>query len=231
MVGLSLPVFFARTPEDFLEFTRARKPDPETGKPDMGGLGAWLGQHPEAGSAVQAALAAKPPASYGTCTYHGIHAYRWVSAEGVERHVRFRFEPEAGEAALSAEEARERGPDYLQQEVRARLGREPIRFRLLLQLAEADDPVADPTAAWPAERETVDAGRSRSRRSTASESATATCWSSTPSGWSTASSSRTTPSFAFAPGRTRCRWSGGAAGPARTLRSADSWGRRRPRAG
>jgi catalase len=34
MVGLSLPVFFARTPEDFLEFTRARKPDPETGKPE-----------------------------------------------------------------------------------------------------------------------------------------------------------------------------------------------------
>ena len=28
MVALSLPVFFARTPEDFLEFTRARKPDP-----------------------------------------------------------------------------------------------------------------------------------------------------------------------------------------------------------
>src|SRR5918999_6065355 len=48
MVALSLPVFFARTPEDFLEFTRARKPDPETGQPDMERIGAWLGAHPEA---------------------------------------------------------------------------------------------------------------------------------------------------------------------------------------
>ena len=34
MVALSLPVFFVRTPEDFLDFTRARKPDPQTGQPD-----------------------------------------------------------------------------------------------------------------------------------------------------------------------------------------------------
>jgi catalase len=159
IVGLSLPVFFVRTPEEFIEFTRARKPDPKTGKPDMNRLGAWLGEHPEAGPAVQAAVAAKPPASYGTCRYHGIHAYRWVSAEGAERYVRFRWEPEAGEAALDAKEARERGPDYLQNELRDRLGREAIGFRLVLQLAAADDPVDDPTAAWPPERETVEAGR------------------------------------------------------------------------
>jgi catalase len=159
MVGISLPVFFVRTPEDFVEFTRARRPDSKTGKPDMARLGAWLGEHPEAGPAVQAAMAAEPPASYGACVYHGIHAYRWVSAEGAERYVRFRWEPEAGEAALSAEEARERGPDYLQRELPERLGRESIGFRLVLQLAEADDPIDDPTAAWPAQRETAEAGR------------------------------------------------------------------------
>ena len=46
MVALTLPVFFARTPEDFFEFTRARKPDPATGQPDMERLGKWLGEHP-----------------------------------------------------------------------------------------------------------------------------------------------------------------------------------------
>src|SRR5687767_15822761 len=43
IVALSLPCFFVRTPEDFLDFTRARKPDPETGQPDLEKVGAWLG--------------------------------------------------------------------------------------------------------------------------------------------------------------------------------------------
>ena len=56
MVALSLPVFFARTPEDFLDFTRARKPDPQTGQPDPERIGAWFAAHPEAGPAIQAAV-------------------------------------------------------------------------------------------------------------------------------------------------------------------------------
>ena len=39
-----------------------------------------------------------------------------------------------------------------------RLEREPIRFTLQVQIAAEGDPTADPTAAWPEERETVDVG-------------------------------------------------------------------------
>jgi catalase len=156
MVGLNLPCFFARTPEDFLEFTRARKPHPETGQPDMEKLGAFLGAHPEAQPALQAALAAGPPASYATCVYNGIHSFRWVNADGEARWVRFRFEPEAGVEELSDEEARERGPDYLQEEIASREG---AAFRLVVTLAEEGDPVDDSTVQWPEERETVEVGR------------------------------------------------------------------------
>src|SRR5438067_2379432 len=48
IVGLTLSAFMLRTPEDFIAFTQARVPDPETGKPDMEKLGAYLGAHPEA---------------------------------------------------------------------------------------------------------------------------------------------------------------------------------------
>src|SRR5918996_2468218 len=82
MVSLTLPAFFARTPEDFLEFTRARKPDPETGQPDLERIGAWFEAHPEAVPAIQAAVSAPPPASYATCEYNGIHAFRYVNAAG-----------------------------------------------------------------------------------------------------------------------------------------------------
>ncbi len=159
MVALTLPVFFARTPEDFFEFTRARKPDPATGQPDMQRLGKWLGDHPEAGPAIQAAVTAPPPASYAQCEYNGLHAFRYVNADGEGRFVRFRWEPESGVATLSPEEARERGPDYLQEEILERVGREPVSFRLSVALAELGDPVDDPTEAWPPERETVELGR------------------------------------------------------------------------
>jgi catalase len=149
IVGLSLPCFFVRTPEDFIEFTKARL-DPEKLMPD------WLGAHPEALPAIQAALAADPPESYANCAYNSIHAYRWLDAEGGARHVRYRLEPEAGERTLPGEEAKSRGRDYLREEI---LSRDGAAFRLLVTIAEEGDPVDDPTAAWPEERERVEVGR------------------------------------------------------------------------
>lgn len=159
MVALSLPCFFARTPDDFLAFTRAREPDPETGQPNLERVGAWLGEHPEAVTAIQAALSAQPPASYAQCLYNGIHSFRYVNGDGQGRFARFRWEPEAGVETVSEDAARERGGDYLQEEILARLEGAPAAFRLVLVLADADDAVDDPTIAWPDDREAVTVGR------------------------------------------------------------------------
>jgi catalase len=156
VVALSLPCFFARTPEDFLEFTRARRPDPSTGQPDLAKVGAWLERHPEAGPAIQAAVSADPPESYATVAYNSIHSFRWTAADGTERWVRYRFDPEEGERSLPGEEAKARGRDYLQDDV---LARASTAFRMLVVVAEEGDPVGDPTAVWPVERDRVDVGR------------------------------------------------------------------------
>ena len=158
IVLLSLPCFFARTPEDFLAFTRVRKPDPETGKLDFEKVGAWLGDHPEAGPAIQAALSANPPESYATIAYNSIHSFRWTDPGGTARWVRYRLEPETGERTISEEEARARGRDYLQEEI---VEREDAVFRYLVTIAGEDDAVNDPTVAWPDDRETVEVGRLR----------------------------------------------------------------------
>jgi catalase len=149
IVALTLPCFFVRTPEDFIAFTKARR-EPEKLMPD------YLGAHPEALPAIQAALGADPPESYATCTYNAIHAYRWLDADGGWRWVRYRFEPEAGERSLPADEAKARGRDYLQEEI---LARGETAFRLLVILGEEDDAADDPTVAWPDERERVEVGR------------------------------------------------------------------------
>ena len=158
-VGITLPVFFVRTVEDFIEFTRSRKPDPATGDPDPEKVVPFIEKHPEAMPAIQAALGAEPPASYATRVYFGIHAFRWTSADGESRWVRYRWEPEAGEQSVSFEEAKERGGDFLRPEILERVEKEPVGFRLVIQIAEDGDPIDDPTAAWPEERQTAEVGR------------------------------------------------------------------------
>jgi catalase len=161
LVGITLPRFFVRTPEDFLDFTRARKPDPETGQPDLQKLGAFIEAHPEALPAIQHALSQPAPASYAQLEYHGIHAFKWIAPDGQERWVRFSFRPAAGEAGLSEDDVADLPGDYLQEEIRERLGRAPVEFTLEVAIAEEGDDPDDPTEPWPDERERVAVGTLR----------------------------------------------------------------------
>jgi catalase len=161
LVAITLPCFFVRNADDFLEFTRARKPDPETGQPDMAKVGAFLESHPEALPAIQHALSQPAPASYAQLEYSGIHAFKWIAPDGQERWIRFNFRPLAGVAGISDDEAREHSANYLQEEIRERLAREPVEFALEVSIAQEDDDPDDPTAPWPEDRERVVAGTLR----------------------------------------------------------------------
>jgi catalase len=160
IVCITLPSFFARIPEDLLEFTRLRRPDPDTGEVDLEKVGAYLAAHPEALPAVQAAIGTGPPASYAQCAYNSLHAFAFADSAGMRRFVRYRWQPEAGEAELDDAEALARSPDYLSEEMDERLARQPVVFHLVLRLADPGDDVNDPTVAWPeGEREEIRAGR------------------------------------------------------------------------
>ena len=159
IVALTLPVFFVRNPDDFLAFTRARKPDPETGQPDLDKVGAFLAEHQEAVPAIQFQLGMAPPASRAQLRYFGLHAFRFLADGGGARYGRYRFEPDAGEAWLDAEEAKAKSPDYLEDDLRERMAAGPVSFALTVQLADDGDPTDDPTVQWPEEREIVELGR------------------------------------------------------------------------
>ena len=144
VVAINLPAFFVSTVDGFLDFCRARVPDPSTGEPDPAAIGAFLEQHPEALTACAAVLAATPPESYLRCAYNSLHAYRFVDDAGDGRYVRYRWEPEAGEASLSAEEAEARGPDYLQDD----LARASLRGRARSR-SQCRSPMAATTSTTP----------------------------------------------------------------------------------
>ncbi|HVB27746.1 MAG TPA: catalase, partial [Mycobacteriales bacterium] len=109
-------------------------------------------------SAPANVAALRPPESYASCSYYGVHAFRWVSADGSARFVRSTLVPAAGEHRLTVAEARSRGRDFLTEELRARLVREPVRFDLRAVVAVPGDPVEDPSARWPLSRQTVIVG-------------------------------------------------------------------------
>ena len=159
IVAVPLVVFLARTPEDFLELTRARIPDPETGQPDQEKLGAYLAEHPETGVALQKGLPKLvPTTSFATSDYRALHAFALVDADGGEHWGRYTWEPEEGPDYLTDEQRDAASKDYLQEEIRRRLGEGIARFTLEFTLASEGDPLDDPTAEWEGEHEVVELG-------------------------------------------------------------------------
>lgn len=159
ILATTTPAFVTRTPEEFLELLRLRRPDEETGQPDFERLGAFLAAHPEAETAIQGTVGVEPLASFATAVYYSPHTFWLVDHAGARTPVRLRWTPEAGERRLPDDEARARGRDYLYDDLGERLGAGTIGFELHFQLPTADDLLDDPTALWPDERELVPAGR------------------------------------------------------------------------
>lgn len=155
IVAQTLPRFPFRTPEGFVEFLRAQAP----GAAMAMRLPLYLLRHPGMLGPLQANMPAlRPPASYATCHYYAIHAFRFVDASGGSRYVRYTWIPEAGDTRLTGREAKSRGPDYLQQEIRERLASRSVRFTLELQIAGPGDDVDDPASVWPTSRDRLRAG-------------------------------------------------------------------------
>lgn len=149
IVGLSLPVFFARNPEEFLGFTLARAESFDK-------LGEFVGAHPATAAALQQIVPTLiPPRSYATMVYNSIHAFKAVNADGEERWIRWRLVPEAGAEWLPEEEREGADPDFLQKEIFERL---PVRFTLVARIGGDGAVTDDPTVAWPEDVETVEMG-------------------------------------------------------------------------
>ena len=155
-----LPVFMVRTAEDFLGFTKARLPDPETGQPDPEKLMAFVGEHPETARALQLGLPAlAPTTSFATSHYNSLHAFALVDSNGEKHWGRWGIVPEAGVEHVPEEELKGRAHDYLQTEIGERLASGPAAFTLQFTLAQDGDSHVDPTEPWEGDREIRDMGR------------------------------------------------------------------------
>jgi catalase len=145
-------LFVSSTPDGFVDLLKAMRPG--RGLPLR--MAAFLATHPRVLAALPVLRAAqRVPASYATAEYHGLHAFRWVGADGSARFVRYHVCPATGEQYLSA--AGSKGADFLTDELDTRLQNGPVRFHFRVQIAGPNDSTVDPSAAW-AGTETADVG-------------------------------------------------------------------------
>jgi catalase len=156
IVSHSANAFPARNGEDFLGLLTALSTTDMThlaGSP----LEQYLGTHPAALTFVQTPKPA--PSSFARESYFGLTAMRFINKDGVARYGRYRIVPEAGNDHLDPAAAAAKGPNYLFEEIEHRVANEPIRFRVVVQLAEQGDTVDDVTLHWPDNRTLLDVGR------------------------------------------------------------------------
>lgn len=138
-------LFSSRTVEGFIEFVKAAQPRVST----LWRFPKLLARHPELLRTLPANVSTfKIPASYATCGYHALHAFRWLDESGGSRFVRYHWTPAAGDEYLSPLAARKLGRHFLTDELTARLEKEPVRFQLGVQVAGPRDSTVDPSAPW-----------------------------------------------------------------------------------
>jgi catalase len=138
-------LFPASTPDGFIALLHAMRP----GRAAPLRLIGYIATHPRFLAALPVVREAnKVPASYGTVSYHGLHAFRWVASDGSARFVRYHLLPAAGEQVVPPDAAKTKGADFLVEEFDQRLAAQPVRFDLQVQIAADGDSTVDPSKPW-----------------------------------------------------------------------------------
>jgi catalase len=154
IVAHSANGFPVRTGEEFLEMLWAVAAA-GAGKPEA--IGRFLAEHP---NAKRFAEAPNPvPSSFAREAYFSPTAFRFTNDAGISRYGRFRICPNAGTEYLTGEQAAGSGPNFLFDEMAARITQGPVGFGVFVQVAEPGDDVADASTPWPDSRPQVAFGK------------------------------------------------------------------------
>lgn len=147
--------FFVGTGEDFLAFLKAVAATTPT-SPHPSPIEQFLGAHPRA---LKVITDSRPlPKSFANLAFYGNNAFTFVDSAGTRRIGRYQILPVAGAAELDSVAASKVTPNYLFDELRARVGKAPIAYRLYVQLADPGDQTNDGSIVWPSSRKRVELG-------------------------------------------------------------------------
>jgi catalase len=149
IVAHSVDTFPSRTAEGFLEFLNALIATDPAG-PHPNAIEQFLGAHPAALAFVQAP---KPiPTSFAKESFFAVSAFKFTNPDGVSRFGRYRILPVAGNEYLDHAAAAAKTPDFLFDELKERVAKGSVTYRIVVQLAKEGDTLDDATVRWPEDR-------------------------------------------------------------------------------
>lgn len=152
------PIFVVSTPQAFYQLTVAQDIDPATGKPDPAASERFFATHPESQPFAEWAKSAPWTASFADQTYNSLNAFRFINVNGQVQLVRWSMQPTLTPTFVPLPELAKLGRDFLEQDLKQRVARGPLDWRLVVTVAQPGDPSDDATKAWPPDREQVDVG-------------------------------------------------------------------------
>lgn len=190
LIAMTLPEFFSSNPDEFLAFALAAQPKPyladkpwrrlvdllslkqpmrkpypgETLSPDRGAI-KFADDNDVAKPGVADAAEIGAPVSYLRAAYHAVHTFVVTNADGVQRWVRFSWQPILGVKNIpplspyDLAPGLDNGDEYLARELASTLdnfrGKDHPRFSLMMTIGEAGDEMNNPARAWPPHRTRV----------------------------------------------------------------------------
>ncbi len=152
------PIFVVSNPADFEALQIASKPDAATGKPDPAKMGPFLATHLETKAFLEYMAKTPTPSSFANGTYHSINAFRFVDNNGVERSVRWQFNPETPFTALDKNTLDSLPANFLFDDILARIKKGPVRWHMMVILANPGDQTDNATVQWQGEHKSIDVG-------------------------------------------------------------------------
>jgi catalase len=149
IVAHSVDNFPSRTAEGFVDFLNALIATDPSG-PHPNAIEQFLGTHPAALAFVQAP---KPiPTSFARESFFAVSAFKFTNTDGVSQYGRYRILPVAGNEYLDDAAAAAKTPNFLFDELKDRVTKGPVQYRIVVQLARDGDPTDDATVRWPEDR-------------------------------------------------------------------------------
>ncbi len=152
MAMIDPPFFPVSTPEAFheLQIASASKESDAMAKfalahPEIAAFGGWAKSAPWTGS-------------YAEERYNSLDSFIFTDNSGNDHAVRWSLAPAAPPVPVPPEELAKRGPNFLESEIIDRIKSGPLRWTMLVTVANPGDQTADPSKAWPADRRSVDVG-------------------------------------------------------------------------
>jgi catalase len=149
---IDAPFFPVSTPQAFYELLIA------SANKDPNAMKTFAGAHPEIAAFGGWAKSAPWTGSYAEDRFNSLNSFVFANSSGMEKTVRWSLLPAAQPVPVSPEDLAKRGPDVLEQEITERVHGAPQHWTMVVSVADRGDQTADPSKAWPEDRQAIDVG-------------------------------------------------------------------------